>query len=248
VFKVGKRLVTKIFNAGKFVLSQTGERHPISTELDRAFAAKLRQLVEKATASQESFNYAQALQETESFFWSHFTDTYLELAKPRARRFEDGATGGEAAASGSAVASLRLGLNVLLRLLAPVLPYICEEVWSWSFAEESGCPSIHTAPWPNEEDFASVGPPANPDSFDLAIAALAAVNKCKADAEVSMGREIESLTLVANASTLEQLGPVLSDVLAASRCASHELAQAADLEDGAFEVRGAVFAPKPEKR
>jgi valyl-tRNA synthetase len=248
VFKIGKRLVTKIFNAGKFVLAQTGEQHPISTELDRAFVARLRELVEKVTASQESFNYAHALQETESFFWTHFTDTYLELAKPRARRFEDGATGSEAAASGSAVASLRLGLNVLLRLLAPVLPYITEEVWSWSFAEESGCASIHIAPWPSAGDFTAVAPPANPASFELAVAALAAVNKCKADAEVSMGRDIERLTLVANASTVEHLGPVLSDVLAASKCASHGLAQGADLEDGVFVVRDAVFAPKPEKR
>ena len=65
----------------------------------------------------------------------------------------DGAEGADAAKSGSAVATLRLGLSVLLRLLAPVMPYITEEVWSWVFAEETGHPSIHRAPWPGEDDF-----------------------------------------------------------------------------------------------
>ena len=59
--------------------------HPIHCELDRGFAAKLRGLVERVTPAFERFNHAQVLQEAESFFWSHFTDTYLELVKLRAR-------------------------------------------------------------------------------------------------------------------------------------------------------------------
>ena len=119
VWKIGKRLVTKIFNASKFVLSQEAEPHPISAELDRAFVAKLQRLVDGCSQQFNDYNYAHALQETESFFWTHFTDTYLELAKVRARAFVDGAEGNDAVLSGSAVASLRLGLSVLLRLFAP---------------------------------------------------------------------------------------------------------------------------------
>jgi valyl-tRNA synthetase len=248
VWKVGKRLVTKIFNAGKFVLSQTGEVQPISCELDRAFVAKLETLARDCHGYFERYDYARGLQETESFFWTHFTDTYLELVKVRARHYADGATGADAAASGSAVAALRLGLSVLLRLFAPILPYISEEVWSWAFAGEAGHASVHIAPWPGEADFADVAAPADPGSFDLAVAAHAAINKAKADAAVSMGREVESLELVANAATLARLAPVVEDVMAAARCAAHRTAESADLEDGAFEVRGAVFAPKPEKK
>ncbi|HPG28689.1 MAG TPA: class I tRNA ligase family protein, partial [Myxococcota bacterium] len=167
VWKIGKRLVTKLFNAAKFVLGQTGEQHPITTELDRAFVAKLSALVDQATRSFDAYQYAHALQETESFFWTHFTDTYLELAKGRARAYADGATGEAAAASGSAVAALRLGLSVLVRLFAPVLPYITEEIWSWSFAAESAgdgsgaASSVHRAAWPGPADFASIEGPAH---------------------------------------------------------------------------------------
>src|ERR1051326_5537486 len=165
VFKIGKRLVTKLFNAGKFVLSQAGADGPVASELDRAFAQRLRALVDGVTASFEEFDYAHALQDTEAFFWNDFTDTFIELAKGRAR---DG--------DASAVAALRLGLGVLLRLFAPVLPYITEEVWSWAFAEESGHPSIHRAPWPGPRDFEGIRPPADGASFDGPGAGLPAAN------------------------------------------------------------------------
>ncbi len=241
IFKVGKRLSTKLFNAGKFVLSQTADVHPIVSELDRSFVAKLRDLVERNTRSLEDFNHAAALKETESFFWTHFTDTYLELVKNRARA-EDA---GEAAARGSAVAALRLGLDVLLRQFAPFLPYITEEVWSWVFAEEKGEQSIHRAPWPGNDDFQGIEPPSSDASFDVAVACWAAINKSKADAEVSMGREALRLTIAASPKSLARIEPVLSDVLAAARCLHHELASRPEMEEGVFEILDAEFAPKP---
>jgi valyl-tRNA synthetase len=240
VFKVGKRLQTKVWNAGKFVLCQSADAHPVTTELDRAFAARLAALVERATASFEALNHAQALQEIEGFFWTHFTDTYIELAKVRARDEAD------AVGRGSAVAMLRLGLDVLLRLLAPFLPYVTEEVWSWVFAEEKDQPSIHRAPWPGAADFAGIAAPADPESFATAVACWSAVNKAKADAEVSMGREVERLVLAAHPETLRRLDAVLADVLAATRTRRHELAERAELEPGSFEIAGIELAPRAE--
>lgn len=253
IFKIGKRLVTKLFNASKFVLAQQGQVHPITQELDLAFVAKLKTLVEDSTKNYDAYQYAHALQDTESFFWTHFTDTYLELAKVRARAFEDGATGDEAAASGSAVASLRLGLSVLLRLFAPVLPYITEEVWSWAYADEFApegdaiARSIHGTSWPSGSDFGDIAAPADAASFDTAVAALAAINRAKADAEVSMGRDVEQLRLAASAETMRTLGGISKDVLGAARVAAHEFETKDSLEAGTFEVVEIVFAPKPEK-
>jgi valyl-tRNA synthetase len=242
VFKIGKRLVTKLFNAGKFVLSQGGVLHPITEELDQAFVAELRQLVEKVTADFEQFKYAQALQDVETFFWTRFTDTYLELAKPRA-------WGGEEipeAKRGSALSALRLGLNVLLRLFAPFLPYITEEVWSWSFAAETEQPSIHGAAWPSAGEFASEAP-SRSDSFQLAVDAFTAINKSKTEAGVSAGRVAKRLTLVASPDTLAAAAGVLSDVAAAARCETHSTQADPALEFGVFQVKEAEFAEKPAK-
>jgi valyl-tRNA synthetase len=242
VYKVGKRLVTKLFNAGKFALSQSGPVKPIASELDRAFAARLRELVERATKSFQAWNHAEALQETETFFWSRYTDAYLELVKLRAR--DEDAAG--AAGRGSAVATLRLGLSVLLRLFAPFLPFITEEVWSWHFAAASGAPSIHRAPWPGARDFEGIDAPEEPESFEIAMACLAAIHKAKADGAVSAGREVERLTIAANPKTLSKLARVAGDVLSAARVKDHVLAASDELADGAFEIRDAVFVAREE--
>jgi valyl-tRNA synthetase len=237
VFKIGKRLVTKVFNAGKFVLSQSGETRPVSAELDRAFAHALAGLVERATGAFERFNHAQALAETEAFFWAEFTDTYLELVKARARD-EDPAA---AAERGSAVVTLRLALSVLLRLFAPFLPYVTEEVWSWAFAGERGEPSIHRAPWPVAEEFASVPAPADAESFAVASACWRAINKSKADAAVAVGREAVRLAVAGAPKTLAKLAPVLRDVLAAARVREHELRERSELPEGDFRIEDAEF-------
>jgi valyl-tRNA synthetase len=237
VIQVGKRLVTKLFNAGKFVLAQEAEAHPITAELDRAFAGELRALVERASAAFAEFNFAEALQATESFFWTRFTDSFIELAKQRAR----GEGGVGEADRGSAVAALRLGLDVLLRLFAPTLPYITEEVWSWAFAAEKGQPSIHAAPWPGAADFAGVAEPTDPESLALAITAWAAINKAKADAAVAVGREVEELVLAAGPATEMRLRGVLADVLAASRVRTHRLEVDAGVAEGEVRVVGARF-------
>ena len=242
VFKVGKRLITKLWNASKFVLSQPGAPGPVTHELDRAFLGELRALVEQATKDADAFELARTLQDTEQFFWSRFTDTYLELAKTRARNGDD------EEGRNSAVTSLRFALGVLLRMFAPVLPYVTEEIWSWVHGAERGEPFIHGAAWPTVAEFDGFAPAADPGSFDLAVAALAAINKAKADGEVSMGREVETLELVAPAATIERLTPVLSDVLLASRCHGHTLVADEGAEAGSFSVRGAIFAPRPETR
>ncbi len=239
VLRVGKRLTTKLWNASKFVLTQTGPSGPISNELDLAFAAELAALVARASEDFERYEHADVLKAVESFFWTRFTDTTLELVKARARS-ED------AAGRASAVATLRLGLDVLLRLFAPFLPYVTEEIWSWAFAAEKGQPSIHRAPWPSPGDFAGVGVPADAGSLDVAIACLAVINKAKADAEVSMGREVETLTLASAPATQGRLVRVAGDVWAAARVQHAAQLADASLEAGVFQVREARFAPRRE--
>ena len=89
VFTIGGKLVTKLYNAGKFVLMQEAEHGEITTELDRAFVNDLRDTVQRATNAFENFEFAHGLQITETFFWDSFADNYIELVKRRARSETD---------------------------------------------------------------------------------------------------------------------------------------------------------------
>jgi valyl-tRNA synthetase len=242
VFRIGRRLVTKLFNAGKFVLGQTinapDVKYAITHELDLAFVAELRTLVERVSVNFQQFEFAHALQHTEQFFWTRFTDTYLELAKFRAR-----GEVGDAVGHVSAVATLRLGLDVLLRLFAPVLPYITEEVWSWAFAEETGQPTIHRAPWPGVQELAGIGLPAYSQSLQVAIDALATLHKAKTDRGGSAGRPVEKLELLIDGSGAAHLQAVMVDVLAGARVRECRVIESAN---PGLSVGELVLAPKVE--
>jgi valyl-tRNA synthetase len=134
--KVGRRLAIKILNAARFALLQAEPRGPVTEPLDRGMLTALAKLVQGATNDLEAYEYAGALQSTEKFFWE-FCDDYLELVK--SRRYGDFGT----QAAASANSAMLIALEALLRLFAPFLPFVTEEVWSWWRPS-----SVHTAKWP----------------------------------------------------------------------------------------------------
>jgi valyl-tRNA synthetase len=172
--RVGRRLSIKLLNASKFVLAnaQPGQRSDVSEAVDKGLLTMVGRLVRESTQDLEAYNYASVLQKSESLFW-FFCDNYLELVK--SRRYGDH---GEAAAA-SANAALLNALSALLRLFAPYLPFVTEEVWSWW---RPG--SIHAAPWPvPEELFDACGGEDDgaARTLELAAAVLGEIRKKKSE-------------------------------------------------------------------
>ena len=190
--KVGRRLAIKILNASRFALTMEALPGAVTEPVDLAMLATLRDVVRDATAAFEDYDHARALDLTERFFWG-FTDDYLELVKQRAY----GVHGTAQAAS--AVAALRHALEVLLRLFAPFLPYVTEEVWSWW---QEG--SIHRAPWPGPDELA-VAADADPEVYAIAATVLTAVRKEKALAKVSLRVPADTVTVRDTAERLAKL-------------------------------------------
>ncbi len=160
-------------------------------------------MTEQCTQALESYDHAAALEHAERFFW-FFCDDYLELVKPRAY----GEHGAQAAAS--AQAALRLGLSAVLRLLAPYLPFVTEEVWSWW---QDG--TIHRAPWPTAAELREQAGSGDEAVLAAASAAIAAIRKAKSQARLPMKNPVPLLIVTAAKADLDALAAAGQDVRAA---------------------------------
>jgi valyl-tRNA synthetase len=223
VMKVGRRLAIKILNASRFALgfAETDvEASSISEAIDKAMLAALATTVAGATEAFDRYDYARALELTERSFWN-WTDDYVELVKSRAYE------GGPGAAS--AHAALQLALSVYLRMFAPFLPFVTEEVWSW-WREGS----VHRSPWPRQEELAGVTGDAG--VLEEASRVLQELRRVKSEARVSMKAPLQPVAIRSDASSIERIKLVELDLIKASGAASIAY------QEGEFEVSTEVLS------
>jgi valyl-tRNA synthetase len=198
--KVGRRLAVKLLNASKFAIAGLPpEGETLAHPLDRALISRLAAVVEEATESFESYDYARALERAESFFW-WYCDFYLELVK--GRRYDP-----DPQVSASVSLALRLSLSAFQRLFAPFLPFVCEEVWSWW---QKG--SVHRAQWPEAEELLALAGEGGPGgasrsqreavALEVTADVLREVRKAKSQARRPMRAPV---TLVRVSDTPERL-------------------------------------------
>jgi valyl-tRNA synthetase len=204
--KIGRRLAIKLLNASKFALGLgvaapdlTAVAHP----LDRSMLVRLADVVETATRAFDGYDHTRALEVTETFFWT-FCDDYVELVKERAYG-ERGET-----AEASARAALAIALSVQLRLLAPFLPFVTEEVWSWW---KDG--SVHRATWPSVAEVAVDDGEAR--LLGLVGDALSQVRKAKSEAKVSMRTDVATVVIRGTPADVELLATAADDLKSAGK-------------------------------
>lgn len=209
VFKIGQKLVTKLFNAAKFAsmkfdiltddsLNPSDDR--ITQASDLWVLNRLKQVVINATEQFDKFEYAKAREYVEEFFWKDFCDNYLEICKVRSYGVEaqkfDGIELSEEqkddirAKQESAVLTLRICLNTLIKVFAPFIPHICDEIYSVLFESEFNEKSSINARgnWPkfnDEADDVEVG--------NRVLEVIAQVRKFKSDNNLSMKTVVQTL-------------------------------------------------------
>jgi valyl-tRNA synthetase len=224
--KIGRRLAIKLLNASRFVLARTEPAGPVTEPIDRGMLLRMDTLVRSATRHLEDYDYAAALRETEDVFW-WFCDDYIELVKRR--------RAGDDPAAASATAASTAALSVLLRLFAPVLPFVTEEVWSWW---QSG--SVHGAPWPTTEEWADLiarTAPADAAAVQQASEITAALRQERSSRKLGFGVPVRAVLTLTREHEPQWSG-IARDVLAGNNVLS------ADVSFGAGPLQVAI-EPQP---
>ncbi len=192
----GQKLSTKLWNASRFCLSHlqdyddTEKENKITEVFDRWLLSKLQQAITECTSAFDEYEYAQAKAAAELFFWHSFCDYYLEIVKDR---LYNPAARGEKARK-SAQQGLSVSLLAILKLIAPVMPHITEEIYQHYFTGREKTKSIHISAWPKFEnkwvnkEAEMVG--------DLGVDIIDTIRKYKSLQQWSMKEEIAEIVLV----------------------------------------------------
>ncbi len=201
----GKKFLTKLWNASKFALMHLEDykgKKPKLEAMDKWLLTKINDVVKVSTENFDNYNTSESKKITELFFWHTFCDNYLEIIKDR--MYNPDKRGKKARES--AQYTLYYSLDILLKLLAPIIPHITEEIYSLYFAKKEK--SIHISEWPKfdkkleDKKAEKIG--------DYAVDIIATVRKYKSGKNISLGAEIKELVI----DTKEDLKDVLYDIKA----------------------------------
>ncbi|HEY0757046.1 MAG TPA: valine--tRNA ligase [Ktedonobacteraceae bacterium] len=189
--KNGSKLITKLWNVARFSERflegyQPGQTAYELTPTDRWLLARLASLNERVSGLMRAYEYATAKSEIETFFWHDLADNYLEMCKERLYS-EIGLL------HEGACYTLYHTLLTILKLFAPFLPYVTEEIYCGLFATQEGALSIHLTHWP-QADPAWTNQQAEA-AGEILLAVATAVRRYKSEAGISLGTEFPRLLI-----------------------------------------------------
>ncbi len=146
-FIAGQKTINKLWNAANFSMANASNKKPKQLEnFDIWLLTKLNKLIKECSKSYENYDPSKAKFAIEQFFWHVFCDNYLEIIKNRVYNDVKG--------KDSAIYTLYQSFLAILKLFAPIMPYITEEIYQIYFKKNEDKKSIHISNWPkiNHED------------------------------------------------------------------------------------------------
>jgi valyl-tRNA synthetase len=181
----GRKFVNKLWNASKFVFMNIGNfdgKKPKNLYItDRIFLNELNKSLNNSTKSFLEYEYSSSKMIAEGFFWKSFCDNYLEIVKNRVYN-------GSEDEKNSAKYVLYQSLLTIIKMMAPITPFITEEIYQKFFKKNEKKASLHVSSWP-EEFQVKVSKNEEP-LWDKFIQVLENVRKAKSEAKKSMKSEI----------------------------------------------------------
>jgi valyl-tRNA synthetase len=172
----GEKLLRKLWNASKLVGHLVDETDPEEPDelaaIDEWLLAKQNAVIEEVTEKLENYEFSKARNQLRGFFWNTFCDDYLEIAKQRLGEADDPST----------AYTLRTAHRRFLKLFAPLLPHITEEIWQSVYSAES----IHTSDWPTTTHHE-----ADLEAGETTTAVIGALRRYKSEHQLPLNAELD---------------------------------------------------------
>jgi valyl-tRNA synthetase len=215
----GKKFVTKLWNASKFVFMNledyNNEKPKKLDKVDELFLEKLNSLTKFCTDSFDNYEYSKVKMEVEKFFWQDFCDNYLEIVKHRVYN----ASGDK---KKSAQYVLYNSLLAIIKMIAPFMPFITEEIYQNYFKKNEKAKSIHISEWPKE---IKTSIKEDKKEYDLLVELITKIRQEKTLAKKSMKAEV---ILHLPGGELKSLGELTRDL--------QDVMSVKDIKEGKFRV------------
>ncbi|MDO8513013.1 MAG: valine--tRNA ligase [bacterium] len=210
--KVGKRTITKLWNASKLVISHLQDyQHNLAIPRELEIEDKwiLSELEKSLTLYHKHFShyeYAKAKDAINTFFWDRFCDYYLELVKYRL--YGDDIS---AESKLSAQWTLYTALLAILKMFAPIMPFISEEIYQLYFKGQEKLESIHISQLPTADE--RLRSDKAIEEFEDILRIVQEVRKYKANKNYSIKKELKELVVEMPAEKLREYEKLLKAVL-----------------------------------
>ncbi|RLJ03246.1 MAG: valine--tRNA ligase [Candidatus Aenigmatarchaeota archaeon] len=206
----GQKFLLKLWNSSRFVSMHLEDYKPREEPglrvIDRWILDKLNEVIEKVTESFEEYGYSRAKRMVEHFFWYEFCDNYLEMVKHRL--YNPDVYGKESREA--AQYTLYQVLLASLKMLAPIIPHITEEIYQALFQEHEKDISIHISRWPETKEN-WVDPDAR-GKGEIAKAIVTAVRQWKSQKKIPLNKEVSEIVIDAPEEVWKVIEEISEDI------------------------------------
>ncbi|MFH2028243.1 MAG: valine--tRNA ligase [Nanoarchaeota archaeon] len=227
----GQKFVTKLWNASKFAIMHLEDyknNKPKQLEtIDKWILSKLSRLIGSSTETFEKYEYNKTKLEVENFFWHDFCDDYLEIIKDRL--YNPDLRGKEARLS--AQYGLYTTLSSILKMMAPIMPYITEEIYQLHFSKKEDKKSIHISEWPSIDEVDKKAE----QTGELVVYAVQKARQAKSEKNLSLKSPLKNI-IVEGKITEKEFETIKADLLAATKAENIEFKHLKQDSEKEFEV------------
>ena len=221
----GQKFTTKLWNASRFVFMHLqdydGSKPPLEV-VDKWLLAKLARIITVSTEAFDGYEYSRTKAEVEKFFWQTFCDYYLEIVKERLYKPDIRGQVSRKAAQ----YTLYQSLLAIIKMMAPIMPHITEEVYQLYYNIKEEGKSIHISQWPEpfaaDDESERVG--------DVLVEVLGRVRKHKTENKMSLAKEVENATIKATSEQISMLKKVEGDLKSTAKILEIEYQEGGELE------------------